>query len=59
MTETLVRQERWHGAFERTVTLPAAIDPAKVSATLENGVLTVTLPKAESAKARKIQVLAK
>ena len=58
-SETLVRQERWHGAFERTVTLPTAIDPEKVSATLENGVLTVTLPKAESARARKIQVLAK
>ena len=54
--EGWVRQERWHGAFERTVTLPVAIDAERVSASLENGVLTVTLPKAESAKPRRIQV---
>jgi HSP20 family protein len=57
--ESFVRQERWHGSFERTLTLPAPIEADKVNATLTNGVLTVTLPKAESARARKIQVRGK
>ena len=55
-TEGLVRQERWHGAFERTVTLPVAIDPDRVEASLTHGVLNITLPKAASARARKIAV---
>ena len=53
-----MRQERWHGAFERTVTLPTSIDAEKVSATLTNGVLSLTLPKAASALPRKIEVKA-
>src|SRR5262245_32663384 len=52
------RQERSFGAFSRTLTLPFAVDPDKVDARLENGVLTVKLAKHESAKPRKIAVKA-
>jgi HSP20 family protein len=50
------RRERTVGEFVRAVTLPADVDADKVSATLAGGVLTVTLPKAEAAKPRKISV---
>lgn len=50
------RRERSVGEFVRAITLPAEIDADKVSATLNGGVLTVTLPKAETAKPRKINV---
>lgn len=44
------------GAFSRTLTLPDSVDPAKVTATCENGVLVVTLVKQPSSKAHKIPV---
>lgn len=50
------RRERGMGQFERVVTLPADVDAGKVEARLHNSVLTITMPKAEQAKARKIQV---
>ncbi len=50
------RQERSYGSFIRSLTLPVAVDPDKVEARFENGVLKVTLAKHESAKPRKIAV---
>jgi HSP20 family protein len=50
------RSERAHGAFVRQVTLPNHVDTGRISATLEHGVLTVVIPKAESATARTIPV---
>lgn len=50
------RQEIRYGAFERTVPLPAEVDPAKASAELKNGMLKITLPKAAQAKARRVDV---
>jgi HSP20 family protein len=50
------RRERGTGEFSRTVTLPFDIDQNKVEAILKNGILTVVLPKAETAKPRKIKV---
>jgi HSP20 family protein len=50
------RSERFFGRFERTVTLPTAIAPDKIKAQYKNGVLTVTLSKAEEAKPKKIDV---
>ncbi|MCI0684441.1 MAG: Hsp20/alpha crystallin family protein [Gemmataceae bacterium] len=52
------RQERHFGKFVRALTLPSAIDPNKVDARLDNGVLTIVLPKHEGAKPRKIEVKA-
>jgi HSP20 family protein len=50
------RKERAEGSFNRTVTLPAEVDPARVDARYADGVLTLTLPKAEEAKPRQITV---
>jgi HSP20 family protein len=50
------RQERQFGDFVRAVSLPYPVDPDKVEARLENGILAVKLAKHESAKPRKIPV---
>jgi len=55
---TYHRQERGYGEFTRVLTLPVEIDAEKIEATLKDGVLTLTLPKAEAARARKIKVKA-
>ncbi len=55
---TYHRRERGSGPFSGLVRLPVEIDVEKTEAELENGVLTVKLPKAASARARKIQVKA-
>jgi HSP20 family protein len=39
------RVERGHGRFSRTVVLPQAVDPAAIQAELENGLLTIDIPK--------------
>ncbi len=51
------RRERSQGRFSRTLTLPWEVDADKVQATLRDGVLSVRLPKAESAKPKKVKVL--
>lgn len=51
-----VRRERQQGRFSRTLTLNTDIDTAKISASLDRGVLRITLPKAESVKVRRIEV---
>ncbi len=48
--------ERFHGSFRRSFTLPSQVDPDQIKADYKNGVLTVTLPKKEEAKARKIEI---
>jgi len=53
---TYHRRERPVGAVCRVLQLPVEVDAEKVEAVLRDGVLTITLPKAESAKPRKIQV---
>jgi HSP20 family protein len=50
------RQERGTGQFTRVIRLPTEVDASKVQATLKEGVLKVTLPKAEAARPRKIEV---
>jgi HSP20 family protein len=54
--EKVHRYERTYGAFERTFRLSASIDPNKIKATYNLGVLTITLPKAETAKPHLITV---
>jgi len=55
-TEKVHRYERTYGAFERTFALSASIDPSTIKATYTLGVLTITLPKAETAKPHLIKV---
>jgi len=55
-TERVHRYERNYGAFQRTFTLPTTVDPEGITAAYEHGVLTVTLPKAEKARPRQIEV---
>src|SRR5437660_8221704 len=55
-TERVHRYERTYGTFERSFTLPATVDASNIKASYEHGVLTVTLPKAEKAKPRQIEV---
>jgi HSP20 family protein len=54
--ESYRRQERAFGRWTRTVTLPDRVDSSKASASYAHGVLTVTLPKAEEARPRQINV---
>lgn len=50
------REERFFGRFTRSLKLPKSVDPAGVKAVYKDGVLTVTLPKAEEAKPRQIEI---
>jgi HSP20 family protein len=50
------RSERFFGKFHRSVALPTAVDATKVKAAYKDGILSVTLPKAEEAKPKQIQV---
>ncbi len=50
------RAERFFGRFQRTVTLPMSVAADKVKAQYKDGILTVTLPKAEEAKPKHIDV---
>lgn len=50
------RQERNFGRFSRVLTLPTAVAGDKVKATYKDGILTVTLAKAEEAKPKQITV---
>lgn len=50
------RRERGVGRFSRLVRLPSVVNSEKCEARLVNGVLTLTLPKAEEAKPRKIAI---
>lgn len=48
--------ERFFGSYRRQLSLGDGVDTAAISATYENGVLTVTIPVAEKAKPRKIEI---
>ena len=50
------RREREAGKFSRMISLPGQVDSSKVEASCSDGILTVILPKAESAKPRQISV---
>lgn len=51
--------ERRCGKFERSFTLPRSVDPDRIAARFEHGLLTVTLPKAEAAKPRRVEIHSK
>jgi HSP20 family protein len=50
------RIERQFGSFSRSLTLPEGVNPEGVSASFENGVLSVTIPKPEERKPRRISI---
>jgi len=50
------RVERSYGSFQRVIDLPCEVDAAKATAKLENGLLTVTLPKSEAHKPKQISI---
>lgn len=54
--EDYIYQEQRYGAFNRSVVLPAGLKADDAEANFDNGVLTLTIPKVEEAKARTIKV---
>jgi len=50
------RSERWFGHFQRSLTLPCKVDTKNIPATYTDGILTITLTKAEEAKPKQIKV---
>jgi HSP20 family protein len=57
--EDYLYQERRYGAFSRSVVLPSGLKSDKADATMEDGVLTLSIPKAEEVKPKAIKVKAK
>jgi HSP20 family protein len=53
--ETLISEIR-RGSVSRTVALPSGLEPDKATATFENGVLRLSIPRAEAVKPRQIQI---
>ena len=53
------RRELRYGAFARSIPLPTRVDHEKAKATFENGILTITLPKAEEVKPKSIKIAAR
>jgi HSP20 family protein len=54
--ETVHRTEREYGVFERSFSLPRSADPEKIAASYKDGVLSLTVPKREEAKAKAIKI---
>ena len=54
-----VIQERTYGAFQRTLNINVPVDAEKAEAKFENGLLTLTIPKAEAARPKQIKVMSK
>ena len=53
---TFHRIERTEGSFSRTLSLPCEVQESEIAATYKDGVLNITMPKAEEAKAHKVTV---
>jgi HSP20 family protein len=51
-----LRAERTYGRFERVFSLSSAVDSERIAASYDNGVLTISIPKAERARPREIAV---
>jgi HSP20 family protein len=49
-------RERYYGTFSRSVAMPVKVDSNKAEATFEEGVLTLTLPKAEEIKPKQLKI---
>ncbi|NOZ22377.1 MAG: Hsp20/alpha crystallin family protein [Planctomycetes bacterium] len=53
------RVERSYGSFSRTLRIPATVEPDKIEATFDKGVLSITMPKKEEQKGKKIEITGK
>jgi HSP20 family protein len=58
-TDGWTHRESHYGSFNRAIPLPEAVDPAKVTARYDKGVLTVELTKSPTSTSRKVPVLTK
>ena len=58
-TDRWYKKESWFGSFQRTIPMPSGVDGEKIQAELESGILRVTLPKKEDAKAKQISIKVK
>jgi len=58
-SETYHRREWQRASFERSLTLPWEVNADKATSSFENGVLTLTLPKAEAIKPKRLQIKTK
>ena len=56
-TDSYLYRERRNGSYYRALRFPETVDYKNVSSTLQNGVLTITLPKLESKKARNLSYI--
>ncbi len=54
--ESYHRRERWHGTFSKTLELPFSVESGKVEAQVTKGILTLSLPRAEAEKPKKITI---
>ena len=54
--ENYYRMERCFGTFERAFTLPATVDPAKITANFKDGILKIEIPKPEEKKPRQVTI---
>jgi HSP20 family protein len=54
--KTFHRTERRAGSFSRSVALPCAVDEERVTAECHDGILTISLPKTEDSRTRKVKV---
>jgi len=54
--ERVYRRERFHGTFQRAFRLPAGVESENVDANFKNGVLTITVPKSEESRHKKIEI---
>jgi HSP20 family protein len=57
--EDYLCREMRYGSFSRSITLPSGLQTDKAEASLEDGTLTLTIPKAEETKSKAIKVVAK
>ena len=57
--EDYVRRERRYGSFSRSVVLPEGLEPDKAEASFEDGILTLSIPKAPEAKPKVIKIKGK
>ena len=49
-------RERYYGAFQRSISLPNNIEPEKIKASFENGVLNISVPKNDKRTPKKIEI---